>query len=131
MGFDEFGNEVAVVVRGGAFGGISEDVLMLELAFAHLDTLTYARLKDSGVVLVAEVVGSLTSQSGALVGHDNEQAPHIEVGIEFALDILVGFDHAANAIYDFIGASVDPTNDEPHAYLVGFFADAIEEALKR
>lgn len=40
-------------------------------------------------------------------------------------------DHAANAVYDFIGASVDPTNDEPHAYLVGFFADAIEEVLKR
>lgn len=40
-------------------------------------------------------------------------------------------DHAANAVYDFIGAGVDPTNDEPHAYLVGFFADAIEEVLKR
>lgn len=40
-------------------------------------------------------------------------------------------DHAANAVFDFIGASVDPKNDEPHAYLIGFFADCIDEVLKR
>ena len=40
-------------------------------------------------------------------------------------------DHAANSVFNFIGARVDPTNDEPHAYLVGFFADCIEEVLKR
>lgn len=40
-------------------------------------------------------------------------------------------DHAANAVFDFIGAKVDPRNDEPHAYLAGFFADCIDEVLKR
>lgn len=39
-------------------------------------------------------------------------------------------DHAANAVFDFIGARVDPTNDEPHAYLVGFFTDCMNDVLK-
>ena len=39
-------------------------------------------------------------------------------------------DHLANALYDHIGASVDPKNDEPHAYLVGFAAKAIGSVLR-
>jgi len=98
LGFDKFGNEIAVIVRGCAFGGIGENVLVLELAFANLDALAYARLKDSGVVLVAEVFGSFASQACALIGHDNQEAPHFEVAIEFALHVTIGFDHAANTI---------------------------------
>lgn len=39
-------------------------------------------------------------------------------------------DHAANMIYKAIGAKVDCSNDEPHAYLVGFIADCIDKVRK-
>lgn len=38
-------------------------------------------------------------------------------------------DHAANLIFKAIGAKVDVSNDEPHAYLVGFVTDCIDKVL--
>ena len=39
-------------------------------------------------------------------------------------------DHAANLIFKAIGAKVDCTNDETHAYLVGFITNCIEIVKK-
>lgn len=39
-------------------------------------------------------------------------------------------DHAANLIFKAIGAKVDVTNDEPHAYLVGFITNCIYKVKK-
>ena len=39
-------------------------------------------------------------------------------------------DHAANLIFKAIGAKVDCTNDETHAYLVGYITNCIEKVRK-
>lgn len=38
-------------------------------------------------------------------------------------------DHVADEVYNYIGAEPDINNNEPHAYLVGWVAACVEEAL--
>ena len=37
--------------------------------------------------------------------------------------------HVADDLYNFIGASPDINNNEPHSYLVGWVAACVEDAL--
>lgn len=37
--------------------------------------------------------------------------------------------HAAMEIYDYVGGRIDPQNQEPFAYLVGWIAQCVKEAL--
>ena len=83
-----------------------------------------SRIKSSAALTFDTVIAVSDGQKGVLTWlHTPELVTTGTIAHES--------DHAANAVYDFIGARVDPTNDEPHAYLVGFFADCIDEVLKR
>lgn len=80
-------------------------------------------IKDSSHAITGSVSDRDTGDYGELVW------------LHSPADITIGImaheaDHAANLIFKAIGANVDVTNDEPHAYLVGFITDCIEKVKK-
>lgn len=108
-----------------ARNGTKADVKDMFVDAEHEELMiTDAEIRRSAALTFEPVIAVSDGQRGALTWlHTPERCTAGTVAHES--------DHAANAVFEFIGARVDPTNDEPHAYLVGFFADAIEEVLER
>ena len=81
---------------------VSDDVV--DNSYAMTDDVVERSSGDYGVVVWLHKLNDITT---GIIAHEA--------------------DHAANQIFKAIGAKVDVTNDEPHAYLVGFITDCIHK----
>lgn len=71
---------------------------------------------------VVNSVCDATNKGGFLIRFDGKGSARMGVVAHEA-------DHVADEVYKFIGAVPDVDNNEPHAYLAGWVAACVEEAL--
>lgn len=64
---------------------------------------------------VTDVTGNVDDKGGVLIRFHDRDAMNME-------NILHESIHAANFVFDYIGATHDVNNDEPYAYLVSYIA---------
>lgn len=81
--------------------------------FVNLDKCTDARV---------DVVCDADEKGGFLIRFDVKESARMGVVAHEA-------DHVADEVYKYIGATPDVNNNEPHAYLAGWVAACVEDAL--
>jgi hypothetical protein len=81
--------------------------------FAALDKWSDAR---------TDAVIDIKNNGGFLIRFDGIKSTRMGVVAHEA-------NHVADWTFDFIGATPDINNNEPHSYLVGWVADCVEDAL--
>lgn len=81
--------------------------------FAQLNKCTYARV---------DTVFDMDEKGGSLIRFDGVKSARMSIVAHEA-------NHVADDVYDYIGAVPDINNNEPHAYLVGWVAACVEDAL--
>lgn len=96
-----------IAVSKDTFPDIFEDVIVFDEASDAITETAYDKINNKGGVLIR--FGS-PDVSMKQISHEAT--------------------HAAIDIFDYIGASPDPKNQEPFAYLVGWIADCCEKVLK-
>lgn len=77
---------------------------------------------DKWVDARVDTVCDITNNGGLLLRFEGIKSARMGVVAHEA-------DHVADEVYNYIGAVPDINNNEPHAYLVGWVAACVEEAL--